>query len=60
MFAVILLNCVTMAYEYPGMRKGDLDYQILWWRWVSGGRGARARAGGGEGRLDCQILRLIP
>ena len=41
MFALILLNCVTMAYEYPGMHKGDLDYTVLHWRWGT----QRARGG---------------
>jgi hypothetical protein len=34
MFALILLNCVTMAYEHPGMDKGALDATILHWRWL--------------------------
>lgn len=31
MFALILLNCVAMAYEYPHMRKGALDTAVLHW-----------------------------
>ena len=49
MFALILLNCVTMAYEYPGMHKGALDYTVLHWRW---GR-QRGRAGGGNSASPC-------
>lgn len=33
MFALIMLNCVAMAYEYPSMDKHALDGQILWWRY---------------------------
>ena len=51
MFALILLNCVTMAYEYPGMHKGALDYTVLHWRW---GR-QRGRAGGNSA---CPCLRF--
>jgi hypothetical protein len=32
MFALIMLNCVAMAYEYPSMDKAALDGLILWWR----------------------------
>jgi hypothetical protein len=34
MFALILLNCMAMAYEYPHMAEGALDTQIIYWRWV--------------------------
>jgi len=32
MFALILLNCGTMAYEYPHMQRDALDTKILHWR----------------------------
>jgi hypothetical protein len=32
MFALIILNCVAMAYEYPDMSRGDLDGQVLFYR----------------------------
>ncbi|KAI8464917.1 MAG: Ion transport protein-domain-containing protein [Monoraphidium minutum] len=31
MFGLILLNCAAMAYEYPGMDHGSLDYKIIHW-----------------------------
>jgi hypothetical protein len=34
MFTLILLNCVAMAYEYPHMKPGALDTQIIYWRWA--------------------------
>lgn len=34
MFFLIMLNCVAMAYEYPDMSRGDLDGEILFYRWV--------------------------
>lgn len=43
MFALILANCVAMAYEYPHMVPGAIDTLIIYWRWVQ-------RVGGGWGR----------
>ena len=34
MTALILLNCVAMAYEHPRMDPEALDSRILYWRWA--------------------------
>ncbi len=37
MFFIIVLNCVTMAYEHPHLDPKALDGQLLYWRCVVGG-----------------------
>jgi hypothetical protein len=36
MFALILVNCVAMAYEYPHMDPAALDTRIIYWGWGTG------------------------
>lgn len=41
---LILLNCVAMAYEHPGLEPGALDTLVLYWRWALGyGHGSKWR-----------------